>query len=151
MLICVKGKGYTYTWPEALGTQPWKDGKADKVMRQDYEPVGMVSAAPMAGDWFHQHFGISKDPLRLTAWFGINNSARAQGRACPARRSWTMARSTSTRAAAPSRIIMEDPAIRAGIRGDGSRRKASQSRMNPEFYERPPKEGEEVPGDSDCV
>jgi quercetin dioxygenase-like cupin family protein len=73
VLICVKGKGYTYTWPEHLGMTPWKDGKGDKVLRQDYEPIGLVSAAPMSGDWYHQHFGVSKDPLRLTAWFGPNN------------------------------------------------------------------------------
>lgn len=73
VLICVKGKGYTYTWPDALGMTPWKDGRGDKVLRQDYEPIGLVSAAPMSGDWYHQHFGISKDPLRLTAWFGPNN------------------------------------------------------------------------------
>ncbi len=73
VLICVKGKGYTYTWPEGLGMTPWADGKGDKVIRQDYEPIGLVSAAPMSGDWYHQHFGISKDPLRLTAWFGPNN------------------------------------------------------------------------------
>lgn len=73
VLICVKGKGYTYTWPEGLGMTPWADGKGDKVIRQDYEPIGLVSAAPMSGDWYHQHFGISKEPLRLTAWFGPNN------------------------------------------------------------------------------
>ena len=73
VLICVKGKGYTYTWPAMFGTTPWKDGHGDKVMRQDYEAGGMVSAAPMTGDWNHQHFGVSKDPLRLTAWFGPNN------------------------------------------------------------------------------
>ena len=73
VLICVKGKGYTYTWPAALGTTPWKDGKGDLVKRQDYEAGGIVSAAPMTGDWYHQHFGVSKDPLRLTAWFGPNN------------------------------------------------------------------------------
>jgi len=73
VLICVKGKGYTYTWPDPLGMTPWKDGRGDKVLRQDYEPIGLVSAAPMSGDWYHQHFGISKDPLRLTAWFGPNN------------------------------------------------------------------------------
>jgi hypothetical protein len=73
VLICLKGKGYTYTWPSGLGTMPWKDGKSDRVMRQDYEAGGMVSAAPMSGDWYHQHFGVSKDPLRLTAWFGPNN------------------------------------------------------------------------------
>ena len=43
-------------------------------MRQDYEYGGLVSAAPMSGDWFHQHFGVSSDPLRLSAWFGANNS-----------------------------------------------------------------------------
>jgi hypothetical protein len=80
VLICVKGKGYTYTWPESLGTTPWKNGKADKILRQDYEPVGMVSAAPMSGDWFHQHFGTGKEGLRITAWHGPNNQrARKAG------------------------------------------------------------------------
>jgi hypothetical protein len=73
VLICIKGKGYTYTWPATLGSTPWKDGRADNVLRQDYEPIGMVSAAPMSGDWFHQHFGVSKGPLRLAAWHGANN------------------------------------------------------------------------------
>lgn len=77
VLVCMKGKGYTYTWPTALGITPWKDGKASEVMRQDYEPVGMVSAAPMSGDWYHQHFGVSKEPLRLLGWYGPNNH-RAQ-------------------------------------------------------------------------
>jgi quercetin dioxygenase-like cupin family protein len=73
VLICLRGKGYTYTWPATLGPTPWRDGQGDKVLRQDYEPVGMISAAPMSGDWFHQHFGVSKEPLRLTAWHGANN------------------------------------------------------------------------------
>jgi mannose-6-phosphate isomerase-like protein (cupin superfamily) len=72
VLICLQGKGYTYTWPASLGTRPFSDGHRDKVVRVDYEPIGMVSAAPMSGDWFHQHFGVSKEPLRLTAWFGPN-------------------------------------------------------------------------------
>lgn len=70
VLICLKGRGYTYTWPGRLGPTPWKDGFADQVKRQDYEPVGMVSAAPMGGSWFHAHFDVSKEPLRLTGWFG---------------------------------------------------------------------------------
>jgi quercetin dioxygenase-like cupin family protein len=73
VLICVKGKGYTYTWPEQLGSTPWASAQSDKVLRQDYEFGGMVSAAPMSGDWFHQHFGVSSEPLRFTAWFGPNN------------------------------------------------------------------------------
>jgi hypothetical protein len=76
VLICIKGKGYTYTWPAKYGETPWKDGLQEHVLRQDYEPVGMVSAAPMSGDWYHQHFGISKGPLRLTAWFGPHHPGR---------------------------------------------------------------------------
>jgi len=80
VLICLKGKGYTYTWPASLGLTPWKDGKTDQIKRQDYEAVGMVSAAPMSGNWYHAHFGVSRDPLRLTAWFGPNHPARDRGR-----------------------------------------------------------------------
>ena len=35
--------------------------------------VGMVTAAPYGGDWFHAHFGISREPLRLIGWYGPNN------------------------------------------------------------------------------
>ena len=80
VLICLTGKGYTYTWPANLGQTPWKDGKGELVKRQDYEPVGMVSAAPMGGNWFHAHFGTSKEPLRLSAWFGPNAPGRERGR-----------------------------------------------------------------------
>jgi len=73
VLVCIKGTGYTYTWPRTLGLTPWKDGKADQVLRQDYEPVGMVTAAPFGGDWFHAHFGTSKEQLRLIGWYGPNN------------------------------------------------------------------------------
>lgn len=80
VLLCLKGKGYTYTWPADLGMTPWKDGFGDKVKRQEYEYGGLVSAAPMSGDWFHQHFGVSKDPLRVSAWHGPNNQrARKAG------------------------------------------------------------------------
>src|SRR5262249_57948646 len=44
-----------------------------RVLRQDYEPVGIVSAALMSGDWYQQHFGIGKGTLRLAAWHGPNN------------------------------------------------------------------------------
>ena len=80
VLICLSGKGYTYTWPAKLGTHPWEKGTTEEIRRQDYEPVGMVSAAPMSGNWFHAHFGASKEPLRLTAWFGPNAPGRDRGR-----------------------------------------------------------------------
>jgi len=40
------------------------------VKRQTYEPVGMISAAPMRGDWFHQHFGTHPEGLRLLVFDG---------------------------------------------------------------------------------
>jgi mannose-6-phosphate isomerase-like protein (cupin superfamily) len=73
VLVCLKGKGYTYTWPRSDGMTPWQDGKTQNIYRQDYEPVGLVTAAPYGGDWFHAHFGISKEPLRLIGWYGPNN------------------------------------------------------------------------------
>lgn len=70
VLICLRGKGYTFNWPREIGTHPWESGKAEHVKRQDYIPGGMVSAAPGGGDWFHQHFGVAKEPLRLLVWAG---------------------------------------------------------------------------------
>jgi len=145
VLICVKGKGYTYTWPEALGTTPWKNGHGDKVMRQDYEPVGMVTAAPMAGDWFHQHFGVSSDPLRLTAWFGINNS-RARKPGIPGENIMDYGAIELSKGGGAIPYHLEDPAIRAEYE-ERLEREGVTSRMNPEFYTRPPGDGEEVMGD----
>ena len=79
VLICLKGKGYTYTWPERTGEAPWRDGKADQVRRVDYEPVGIVTAAPGGSRWYHQHFSAGPEPLRLTAWFGPHNPGRDPG------------------------------------------------------------------------
>ena len=145
ILVCLKGKGYTYTWPDGLGMTPWKDGRADKVMRQDYEPVGMVSAAPMAGDWFHQHFGTSKDPLRLTAWFGINN-ARARKAGLPGEKIMDYGAIDLSKGGSAIPYHWEDPALRKEYEATLAKEGVA-SRMNPEFYQRPPNEGEEVMGD----
>ena len=58
------------TWPDRLGMQPWESGLGDQVKQQTYEPVGMISAAPMQGDWFHQHFGTHPEGLRLLIFDG---------------------------------------------------------------------------------
>jgi mannose-6-phosphate isomerase-like protein (cupin superfamily) len=79
VLMCVKGKGYTYTWPERLGVTPWADGKAEQVERVDYEPFGMVSAAPGGAHWYHQHFNSSKEPFRLIMWNGPNHPSLVTG------------------------------------------------------------------------
>src|SRR5258707_13529103 len=64
VLVCIKGKGYTYTWPGAIGITPWKDGKADQVYRQDYEQVGVVTAAPYGGQLGQRPFWGSKGSAR---------------------------------------------------------------------------------------
>ena len=70
VLLCLGGKGYTITWPGEAGTTPWKDGKGELVLRQDYKPGGIVSAAPGDAGWFHGHYGASKEPLRVLAFLG---------------------------------------------------------------------------------
>jgi quercetin dioxygenase-like cupin family protein len=135
VLICLTGKGYTYTWPDALGMTPWKDGHADKVMRQDYEPVGMVSAAPMSGDWFHQHFGVSKEPLRLMAWHGPNNQrARKAGR--PGEQLMDYGAIDLKKGGAAIPYHEEDPAIRREFE-ETLAREGLASRMEQSRYEPP--------------
>jgi quercetin dioxygenase-like cupin family protein len=142
VLICVKGKGYTYTWPSTLGPKPWKDGKADQVIRVDYEPVGMVSAAPMSGDWFHQHFGVSKEPLRMSAWFGPNNSrGRRPGR--PGEKERDMGAIDIRDGGSAIPYDEEDPNIRKEYEATLAQQGA-KSRMEDWLYETP-KEGEARP------
>jgi hypothetical protein len=38
-----------------------------------------VVQAPGGARWFHQYFGASKEPLRLTAWFGPHTPGREPG------------------------------------------------------------------------
>jgi quercetin dioxygenase-like cupin family protein len=145
VLVCVKGKGYTYTWPEALGTTPWQNGKAEFIKRQDYEPVGLVSAAPMSGDWYHQHFGIGKEGLRISAWHGPNNQ-RARKPGVPGEQLMDYGAIELSKGGSAIGYHQEDPAIRKEFEAT-LRREGLESRMKPEFYERPPAEGEVVMGD----
>jgi quercetin dioxygenase-like cupin family protein len=132
ILICAKGKGYTYAWPESLGTNPWKDGYGDKVLRQDYEEGGMVSAAPMSGDWYHQHFGTGSGPLRLTAWFGPNNhdgmKAGVPGEQLGDIWAWDIDKGGK---AIPYRL--EDPFIRAEYEAELAK-SGAKSRMEDQLY-----------------
>lgn len=70
VLICLKGKGYTFTWPRVLTINPWKEGHGDLVLRQDYVPGGMVSANPGGTGYYHAHYGIAKEPMRLLVFGG---------------------------------------------------------------------------------
>jgi mannose-6-phosphate isomerase-like protein (cupin superfamily) len=142
VLICVKGKGYTYTWPSEIGPTPWRDGRADQVFRVDYEPVGMVSAAPMSGDWFHQHFGTSKEALRLTAWFGANNSrSRKPGR--PGEKQKDLGAIDIREGGSAIPYDEEDPYIRQEYEATLAK-EGAVSRMEGWLYEKP-KPGEDRP------
>ena len=71
VLVCMRGKGYSMTWPRDIGgLTPWKDGKGDCVKMQEYWPGGMISAAPGPANWFHQHFAFGKDPFRIFNYTG---------------------------------------------------------------------------------
>jgi hypothetical protein len=71
VLVCVRGKGYSYTWPKDIcGETPWVNGKEEFVKMQEYGPGGMVSAAPGPANWFHQHFAYGKDPFRVVLFNG---------------------------------------------------------------------------------
>jgi mannose-6-phosphate isomerase-like protein (cupin superfamily) len=133
VLICLKGKGYTYTWPERYGVTPWKDGHGDEVKRVDYEPVGMVSAAPGGARWYHQHFGASRDPLRLTAWFGPHNPGREPGPPGEKHTDYTAMDIPEGGTAIP--YWMEDPFISAEYEAT-LKAEGVPSRMEPSFYKK---------------
>ncbi len=136
VLICLKGKGYTYTWPEHLGMRPWENGKGEFVKRQDYEFGGMVTAAPMSGDWFHQHFGVSKDPLRLSAWFGANNS-RARKPGVPGEAITDRGAIDIKKGGDAIPYNEEDPYLRKEFEGNLAA-EGLTTRMNPAWYTQDP-------------
>jgi len=134
VLVCIKGKGYTYTWPTKLGITPWKDGHTDQVIRQEYEHVGMVSAAPMSGDWFHAHFGVSKEPMRLLGWYGPNNH-RAQQPGRPGEKAIDEGAIDIRDGGTAIPYDEEDPFIRAEYEAI-LKQEGVTSRMSPSLYEK---------------
>ncbi len=132
VLICIKGKGYTHAWPEHLGVSPWKDGKEDMIKRVDYEPVGLVSAAPGGARWYHQHFGVSKEPLRLMAWFGPWNPGREPGP--PGQKHFDYTGMDIPEGGTNIPYWMEDPKVKADWEG-ALNRQGVPSRMKSEYYD----------------
>jgi quercetin dioxygenase-like cupin family protein len=133
VLICLKGRGYTYTWPEHLGITPWKDGKADQVKRVDYEPVGMVSAAPGGARWVHQHFGACEGSFRITAWFGPNHPSKEPGPPGEKQTDYTAIDLPEGGTAVP--YYMEDPFLRKEY-SEIMKTRGAENRMRPEYYEK---------------
>lgn len=134
ILCCLKGKGYTYTWPEHLGPTPWQDGNGDQVQRLDYEPGGMVTAAPGGARWYHQHFSVSSEDFRLSAWFGPHNPGRDPGPPGQKHTDYTATDLHEGGSAIP--YWMEDPFLRkeyaAALKAEGV-----ENRMSDSLYEKP--------------
>ena len=134
VLICLSGKGYTYSWPERCGVTPWKDGHASEIRRLDYEPVGLVTAAPGGARWYHQHFSAGADPLRLTAWFGPHNPGRDPGAPGAKHTDYTAIDVNQGGTAIP--YWMEDPFLRTEYEAK-LRKNGVENRMDPAWYQKP--------------
>ena len=143
VLICLKGKGYTYSWPERLGVTPWRDGHADQVKRVDYEQFGMVTAAPGGARWYHQHFSVGNEPFRLTAWFGPFNPGRDPGAPGEKHTDYTAIDVNEGGTAIP--YWMEDPYIRREYE-ETLRQNGVQNRMDAAWYDQPARAKDESSG-----
>ncbi len=85
--------------------------------RVDYEPVGLVSAAPGGARWYHQHFNTSAEPFRLTAWFGPNHPSLVTGLP-PGEKQIDYTAMDVTEGGTSIPYWMEDPHLQARVRGD---------------------------------
>ena len=117
---------------------PWKDGKADKVFRQDYETGGLVTAAPYGCDWFHAHFGVSKEPLRLIGWYGPNNHRKDRA-GIPGEKDTDEGAIDVTEGGTAIPYWLEDPFLRQEYEAT-LKQEGMVSQMDPSLY-LPPKPG----------
>ncbi len=132
MLICLRGKGYTYTRAGERGRQSHKDGKADLVKRCLHEPVGMVSAAPGGAAGFP-----STSACRKTRCGSPRGSARTIRAANPARPAKHVDYTGMDINEGGSSIPywMEDPYI-AKQYVEMLEKNGAVNRMDPQFYDR---------------
>jgi mannose-6-phosphate isomerase-like protein (cupin superfamily) len=77
-IYIAQGKGLTLMWPPEAGWHPWQDGKADQVVRVDFQE-GTVYSPPTG--WWHQHFNTGDEPVRYIPTGGGLPATRADGRA----------------------------------------------------------------------
>jgi hypothetical protein len=125
--------------------RPWEAGLANQVKKQTYEPVGMISAAPMRGDWFHQHFGTHPEGLRLLVFDGPYGPGFRHGGA-PGEQATDGGAIDTREGGRAISYVDEDPEIRktyeAALATEGMK-----SGMPRWAYERPtPPQGESAPG-----
>ena len=65
-LVILRSSGYSLMWPSDLGTQPYKNGLADQVVRLDWAPGSIFSPPP---NWFQQHFNTGAEPAQTLAFY----------------------------------------------------------------------------------
>lgn len=94
-LVILRSSGYSLMWPSDLGTQPYKNGVADQVVRLDWAPGSVFSPPP---NWFHQHFNTGAEPAQTLAFYcgsakfpmGRRTEAAASSRHAPAKQTGTL-------------------------------------------------------------
>ena len=101
-LLILRSSGYSLMWPSHLGTQPYKNGLADQVVRFDWAPGSLFSPPP---NWFHQHFITGAEPAQTLAFFcGSEQFPMSR---------WTDgANAAARRADTPVDLNGDDPSIR---------------------------------------
>ena len=104
----------------------------DPTLPQKRTPNNNV-AAPGGARWFHQHFGVSKEPLRLMAWFGPHNPGREPGPPGEKHIDYTGMDINEGGSSIP--YWMEDPYI-AKQYVEMLEKNGAVNRMDPQFYDK---------------
>ncbi|HEY2988830.1 MAG TPA: cupin domain-containing protein [Candidatus Binatia bacterium] len=65
VLLILRSQGYTLMWPQESGERPYRDGRANQMIKVDWREGSVVS--PPTG-WFHQHFNTGKEKARQLAF-----------------------------------------------------------------------------------
>ena len=102
--------------------------------RLNYGPFGIVTAAPGGARWYHQHFSVSKDPFRLSAWFGPHNPGRDPGAPGAKHTDYTAIDLDKGGTAIP--YWLEDPYLRKEFE-ETLRINGVECRMDPKWYVAP--------------
>jgi len=105
-LVILRSSGYSLMWPSELGTQPYKNGLADQVVRLDWAPGSVFSPPP---NWFQQHFNTGAEPAQTLAFY-------CGSRKFPMSRGMARANAVRQSTAKPAGKLLEfdgdDPSIR---------------------------------------
>ena len=124
VLVCVKGKGYTYTWPEALGTTPWTERQGrihqapglragrPRLRRADERRLVPPAFRHRQGGPAHQRVARPEQPARA--------QARSAGRAAHGLRRHRSEQGRQRHSVSPGR-----PGNPQGVHGNAAARTAS--------------------------